>query len=74
MMEERAEQEEIMNMMTIWSLAACWTEEPPRMAPVIIPGIDIMPRTLGGLGEVGEEMFVENGKDWIYGSSGVIEG
>lgn len=35
----------IMNMMIIWSLAACCTDEPPRMAPVIIPGMEMMPRT-----------------------------
>lgn len=44
--EERAEAEEIMNMMTIWSFAACSTEEPPRIAPVIIPGMAIIPSTL----------------------------
>ena len=37
---------EIINMMIICSLAACSTEEPPRMAPVIIPGIEMMPMTL----------------------------
>ena len=39
---------EIMNMMIICSLAACWTEDPPRMAPVIIPGIAMIPITLEG--------------------------
>jgi hypothetical protein len=38
--------EEIMNIMIICSIAACCTEEPPRMAPVIIPGIAMIPRTL----------------------------
>ena len=37
---------EIMNMMIICNFAACSTEEPPRMAPVIIPGIEMMPMTL----------------------------
>ena len=37
---------EIINMMIICSFAACSTEEPPRMAPVIIPGIEMMPMTL----------------------------
>ena len=36
----------IMNMMIICSLAAWWTEDPPRMAPVIIPGIEMIPMTL----------------------------
>ena len=38
--------EEIMNIMIICSLAACWTEDPPRIAPVIIPGMAMIPRTL----------------------------
>ena len=36
----------IMNMMIICSLAAWWTEDPPRIAPVIIPGIEMIPMTL----------------------------
>ena len=36
----------IMNMMIICSLAAWWTEDPPRMAPVIIPGMAMIPMTL----------------------------
>jgi hypothetical protein len=36
----------IMNMMIICSFAACWTEEPPKMAPVIMPGMAIIPSTL----------------------------
>lgn len=44
--DARAVEAEIMNMMIICILAACWTEEPPRIAPVIIPGIAIIPRTL----------------------------
>jgi len=36
----------IMNMMIICSLAAWWTDDPPRIAPVIIPGIAMIPRTL----------------------------
>lgn len=50
------------NMTTICSRAACWTDAPPRMAPVIVPGIAMMPITLcdfswmdlGTWGEVGE--------------------
>lgn len=45
-MEDKAVDDEIMNMMTIWSLAACWTDDPPRMAPVIIPGMAMIPSTL----------------------------
>ena len=45
--EESAVQEEIMNMMTICSRAACSTEDPPRIAPVIMPGMAMMPMTLG---------------------------
>ncbi|KAF5374501.1 hypothetical protein D9615_009119 [Tricholomella constricta] len=41
-----AVEEDIMNIMIICSRAACCTDEPPRMAPVIIPGIAIIPRTL----------------------------
>ena len=36
----------IMNIMIICSLAAWWTEDPPRIAPVIIPGIVMIPMTL----------------------------
>jgi len=35
-----------MNMITIWSFAAWSTDEPPRIAPVIMPGIAIIPSTL----------------------------
>lgn len=45
-MAESAVAAEIMNMMTIWSRAACSTEEPPRMAPVIMPGMYTIPSTL----------------------------
>lgn len=44
--DAKAVDEDIMNMITIWSFAAWSTEEPPRIAPVIIPGIEIMPSTL----------------------------
>ena len=44
--EESAVEEEIMNMMTICRRAACSTEDPPRMAPVIMPGIAMIPITL----------------------------
>ena len=37
---------EIMNVIIICNIAACWTEEPPRMAPVIMPGIAMIPITL----------------------------
>lgn len=37
---------EIMKTIIICSRAACWTEEPPRIAPVIMPGIAMIPRTL----------------------------
>ena len=47
-MDASAVEEEIMNMMTICRRAACSTEEPPRMAPVIMPGIAMMPITLRG--------------------------
>lgn len=46
--DARAVDAQIMNMMIIWSFAARSTDAPPRIAPVIIPGIDIMPRTLLG--------------------------
>lgn len=39
----------IMNIMIICSLAAWWTDEPPRMAPVIMPGMAMMPNTLLGV-------------------------
>ena len=38
----------IMNMMIICNLAACWTEAPPRIVPVIVPGIAMIPMTLLG--------------------------
>lgn len=44
--EARVVDEEIMNIIIICKIAACWTEEPPRMAPVIIPGIETIPMTL----------------------------
>ena len=37
---------DIMNMMIICSRAACCTSAPPRIAPVIMPGIAIIPITL----------------------------
>lgn len=37
---------EIMNMIIICSLAAWWIEDPPRMVPVIIPGMEMIPMTL----------------------------
>jgi hypothetical protein len=36
----------IMNRMIICSFAACSTEDPPRMVPVIVPRIAMMPVTL----------------------------
>jgi hypothetical protein len=47
MIEDSTTTEEIKNIKTIWSRAACVTEAPPRMEPVMAPGIDIMPITLG---------------------------
>ena len=44
--EESAVLEDIMNIITIWRRAACSTEDPPRIAPVIIPGMAIIPITL----------------------------
>jgi len=38
----------IMNIMIICRRAACWTEDPPRIAPVIMPGMEMIPRTLWG--------------------------
>jgi len=32
-MDASAVEADIINMITIWSRAACWTEEPPRIAP-----------------------------------------
>lgn len=58
-MEASAVDEEIMNMMTICKRAACSTEEPPRMAPVIMPGMAIIPMTLG------EEALVVS-VSWVY--------
>lgn len=37
---------EIINMMIICSFAARSTDAPPRRAPVIIPGMDMIPSTL----------------------------
>ena len=37
---------EIINMIIICNFDACSTEEPPRIAPVIIPGIEMIPMTL----------------------------
>ena len=37
---------DIMNIMIICSRAACCTSAPPRIAPVIMPGIAIIPITL----------------------------
>ena len=48
MMDASAVDEDIMNMITICNLAACSTEEPPSIAPVIIPGMAIIPKTLQG--------------------------
>jgi hypothetical protein len=45
--DESTTTEEIMNIKTIWSRAACVTEAPPSMDPVMAPGIDIIPMTLG---------------------------
>ena len=45
----------IMNMMIICSLAAWWTEDPPRIAPVIIPGIAMIPMTLRWMRGFGKE-------------------
>lgn len=44
--DARVVDDEIMKTIIIWSRAACCTEDPPRIAPVIIPGIAIIPRTL----------------------------
>ena len=44
--EESTATEEIMNDRIIWSRAACVTDAPPSMEPVIVPGIAIMPITL----------------------------
>ena len=45
--DESTTTEEIMNIKTIWIRAACVTEAPPSMEPVMAPGIEIMPMTLG---------------------------
>ena len=45
--DESAVQDEIMNMITICRRAACSTEDPPRIAPVIMPGMEMRPMTLG---------------------------
>ena len=52
--DESAVQEEIMNMITICRRAACSTEEPPRIAPVIMPGMAMIPMTLEGEGGGGD--------------------
>ena len=45
-MDASAVADDVMNMMTICSFAACPTEDPARSAPVIIPGIATIPMTL----------------------------
>ena len=45
-MHESTVDADIINMMTICSLAACSTSTPPRIAPVIVPGIEMIPITL----------------------------
>jgi hypothetical protein len=40
-----------MNMITICSRAACSTSAPPRIAPVIMPGMYMMPTTLQLMGK-----------------------
>ncbi len=46
MMHDSALDADIMNVITICSRAAWSTSAPPRIAPVIIPGMEMMPITL----------------------------
>ena len=46
MIHDNALDAAIMNMIIICNRAACCTSAPPRIAPVIIPGIEMMPKTL----------------------------
>ena len=55
-MDARAVLAEIMNMMTICKRAACSTDAPPRIAPVIMPGIETMPRTLFAVSRSGRNI------------------
>ena len=68
----------IMNMIIICNLAAWCTDEPPRIAPVIMPGMAIMPRTLETkmrykviLGQL-KRMHLPHTIDWW--SQGYLEG
>ena len=54
----------IMNMMIICSLAAWWTEDPPRIAPVIIPGIAMIPIVLQKL--PGNQTFMQKYDEGTY--------
>lgn len=60
--------EEIMNVIIICNIAACWTEEPPRIAPVIIPGIAMMPITLEGIPLLASSYFwwLNNAPHLVY--------
>ena len=57
----------IINMMIICSLAACCTEEPPKIAPVIMPGMAIIPMTLD---EHEESISRERAEDEPHGVDG----
>lgn len=46
MIQTSALEAEIMNMMIICSFTACEIDDPPRMAPVIMPGMAMIPMTL----------------------------
>jgi hypothetical protein len=46
MMHDSTLDADIMNMIIICSRAACATSAPPRIAPVIVPGMAMMPITL----------------------------
>ena len=59
--DAKAVDEDIMNMITIWSFAAWSTDEPPRIAPVIMPGIAIIPSTLK------ESFSGLQGTNWLCG-------
>jgi hypothetical protein len=49
-MHDSALDADIMNMITICSRAACPTSAPPRIAPVIMPGMEMTPTTLQFMG------------------------
>jgi hypothetical protein len=46
MMHDSALDADNMNMIIICNRAACATSAPPRIAPVIVPGIEMIPITL----------------------------